>query len=227
MSNIYCIGKEEVGLLVQNCRKAQHKSRLGAEQKHSRKRTEKEQNPKTTWTLTTDVWETTRIERKIIHLWNVFLISIFVFSCKQSCAASCLLHTILLSTDGPATINVNIYLRTISRIDDVKMVSWGLNPGQFAMLRSLWSAATAALCDHTILITDKQQFFDKLTFTVSFLLQYFAAILLLIFCCHYHPLYHHHLLSLISYYLHFTIRQIYYPIYNHHHFLSVCVAKNT
>jgi hypothetical protein len=25
-------------------------------------------------------------------------------------------------TDGPATINVNIYLRTISRIDDVKMV---------------------------------------------------------------------------------------------------------
>ena len=25
--------------------------------------------------------------------------------------------------DGPATINVNIYLRTISRIDDVKMVS--------------------------------------------------------------------------------------------------------
>ena len=26
------------------------------------------------------------------------------------------------STDGPATINVNIYLRTISRIDDVKMV---------------------------------------------------------------------------------------------------------
>lgn len=139
-------------------------------------------------------------------------------SCKQNCAASCLLHTILLSTDGPATINVNIYLRTISRIDDVKMVSWGLNPGQFAMLRSLWSAATAALCDHTILITDKQQFFDKLTFTVSFLLQYFAAILLLIFCCHYHPLYHHHLLSLISYYLHFTIRQIYYPIYNHHHF---------
>jgi hypothetical protein len=31
-------------------------------------------------------------------------------------------------TDGPATINVNIYLRTISRIDDVKMVR-GLDPG--------------------------------------------------------------------------------------------------
>lgn len=28
-----------------------------------------------------------------------------------------------LFADGPATINVNIYLRTISRIDDVKMVS--------------------------------------------------------------------------------------------------------
>ena len=28
----------------------------------------------------------------------------------------------LFLTDGPATINVNIYLRTISRIDDVKMV---------------------------------------------------------------------------------------------------------
>jgi hypothetical protein len=27
-----------------------------------------------------------------------------------------------IATDGPATINVNIYLRTISRIDDVKMV---------------------------------------------------------------------------------------------------------
>ena len=28
-----------------------------------------------------------------------------------------------LHSDGPAIINVNIYLRTISRIDDVKMVS--------------------------------------------------------------------------------------------------------
>ena len=32
------------------------------------------------------------------------------------------IYNSFLSTDGPATINVNIYLRTISRIDDVKMV---------------------------------------------------------------------------------------------------------
>ena len=70
MSNIYCIGKEEVGLLVQNCRKAQHKSRLGAEEKHSRTRTEKEQNQKTTWTLTH--W----IERKRSFDFNL---CIFVF----------------------------------------------------------------------------------------------------------------------------------------------------
>ena len=57
--------------------------------------------------------ESKRLEMKLlfIHVNRFYLIYILQY----------------LFADGPATINVNIYLRTISRIDDVKMVSVILN----------------------------------------------------------------------------------------------------
>ena len=60
--------------------------------------------------------------------------------------------TIFLSTDGPATINVNIYLRTISRIDDVKMVRPGGDTVFWRALDGLHDQQVPATADQLIFV---------------------------------------------------------------------------